>query len=102
MRANFRTEDRREITQGHLGEKMVDGEHICNCFNCSQWSALLDFMAGKKPALFPVCPKVQSPHHCVLDFLRTPSMDPLGFLRFCKASWLALKEKALNVHLKDL
>jgi len=52
-------------------------------------------MAGKKPALFPVCPKVQSPHHRVLDSLRTPSTDPLVFLRFCKASWLALKGKAL-------
>ena len=77
---------------------MVDGEHTFAIFFFSLFFlvvSLARYYSRKNLASLPILPFTQSPYHCVLDSLRTPSTDPLGFLSLCKASWLVLKGKAL-------
>lgn len=57
-------------------------------------SALLNIKTGNLQ-LYSSSSLQLSPLTTVLDCVRTPSTDPLGFLNFCKASLLALKGKAL-------
>lgn len=69
---------------------------LCNFFNVFFFlvSALLDIKTGNLQ-LYSSSSLQLSPLTTVLDSVRTPSTDPLGFLNFCKAYWLALKGKAL-------
>lgn len=78
---------------------MVDGEYIFAIFLFSFFLnfflvvSLARYYSRKNPVSLPTLLFAQSPYHCVLDSLKTPSTDHLGFLSLCKASLLVLKGK---------
>lgn len=57
---------------------MVDRQYTLQFFQKNFVVSPAKYYSKKNPALVPILPSTQSPYHCVLDSLRTPSIDLLS------------------------